>query len=304
MTQQPGVGVVIARFQTTELHAGHRALLDEVSARHRHVLVVLGVARTYVPTFHNPLDVARREQMVLHHYPAAKIVTHRDCRSNARWSQLLDATIAAAYPKQTEFSLYGSRASFIPSYCGKYPCIELPETHDLSGTALRQDAVDHPALSREFRAGVVYTATTRPPLVFQTVDIAIVNGDRSQVLLGAKLEDEGLLRFVGGFVDPSDASLEMAAKREAFEETGGLELADFRYVGSTKVDDWRYRNTRDTIMTTLFAATHVFGAPKASDDMDGALTWHSIPDIEGKLVEEHRPLVKMLSVHAARERWW
>jgi len=299
-----GIGVVIARFQTTELHAGHRALLDEVTARHRHVLIVLGVARTYVPTFQNPLDVARREQMVLHRYPNAKIVSHRDCRSNVRWSDGLDKLIASAIPGQTEATLYGSRASFIGSYTGKYPYVELPEIADISGTELRQEAVDRPALSREFRAGVVYTATTRPPLVFQTVDIAIVNGDRTQVLLGSKLEDDGGLRFIGGFVDPKDASLEAAAKREAFEETGGIELADFRYIGSSKIDDWRYRDTRDAIMTSFFVATHVFGAPKASDDLDGSAKWYPIFEIRDKLVEEHRVLESMLRAHGDGARWW
>ena len=303
--QQPGVGVIIARFQTTELHAGHRALLDEVTARHRLVIVVLGVARTYVPTFSNPLDVERRKEMVLHHYPNVKVVTHRDCRSNMLWSQNIDKLIAGAYPAQTEATLYGSRASFIGSYKGRYPCVELPETTPISATDLRRDAVDHPALSREFRAGVVYTATTRPPLVFQTVDVAVVDADHERVLLGGKLEDEGKLRFIGGFVDGADPSLEVAARRECFEESGGLEVADFRYVGSMKIDDWRYRGARDSIMTAFFVATHVYGMPRASDDLDGTLGWLPLTEKTATdMVEEHQALFAMLLKHGQDNKWW
>jgi len=314
---QPGIGVIIARFQTTELHAGHRALLDEVTSKHRHVLVVLGVARTYVPTFNNPLDVERRAEMVRQRYPNVRVVSHRDCRSNGLWSENLDKLILEAFPNETDATLYGSRGSFIPSYKGRFRCVELPEAALISATELRQEAVDHPALTREFRAGMVYTATTRPPLVFQTVDVAIVDADRERVLLGSKREDEGDLRFIGGFVDGADPSLEVAARREAFEETGGIELADFRYMGSLKIDDWRYRNARDSIMTAFFVATHVFGAPKASDDLDGSCQWYnfvpgfatsatgtSATSLEPRLVEEHRPLLRMLVKYGQEQKWW
>lgn len=308
MSEQ-GIGVVVARFQTTELHAGHRALLDEVTSRHRHVLVVLGVARTYVPTFSNPLDIERRAEMVRQRYHNVKVVSQRDCRSNLVWSTKLDKLILDSFPGETEATLYGSRGSFIPSYKGRFPCVEIPEAAPVSATELRQEAVDHPALSREFRAGIVYTATTRPPLVFQTVDIAILSGDRQQLLLGSKREDDGGLRFIGGFVDGADPSLEVAAKREAFEESGGIELADFRYVGSTKIDDWRYRGSRDSIMTAFFVATHVFGAPKASDDLDGACQWYGFTPsaagpLEPRLVEEHRPLLRLLRNYGQSQRWW
>lgn len=317
MGQQPGIGVIIARFQTTELHAGHRALLDEVTSRHRHVLVVLGVARTYVPTFANPLDIERRAEMVRQRYQNVKVVSNRDCRSNRVWSENLDSLILDAFPGETEATLYGSRGSFIPSYSGRFRCVELPEAAIVSATELRQEAVDHPALTREFRAGMIYMATKRPPLVFQTVDVAVLDGDRERVLLGSKREDEGLLRFIGGFVDGADPSLEVAARREAFEETGGIELADFRYVGSLKVDDWRYRKTRDSIMTALFTATHVFGSPKASDDLDGSCEWYGfVPgfatsttgtpaeSLEPRLVEEHRPLLRMLIKYGQEQKWW
>jgi hypothetical protein len=34
-----------------------------------------------------------------------------------------------------------------------------------------------------------------------------------------------------------------------------------------RIDDWRYRRGRDKVMSTLFAADYIFGAPKPADDI-------------------------------------
>ncbi len=292
------IGVVVARFQTPELHEGHRYMLDEVLARHEELLVVLGTAPAWVPTTHDPLDIETRKKMVLRLYPKARIVHLPDMRTNAAWSKALDRAVAEACPGLTPV-LYGSRDSFLASYSGCLACVELPPITANSGTTLRTESLVRPDCCREFRAGIIYAASKRPALVYQAVDVAIVDWHRKRVLLGSKAEDEGRLRFVGGFVDPTDPSLEAAAKREAFEEVSGLELADFHYLDSSIIDDWRYRGTTDRIMSALFVATYVYGSPTATDDLEG-LAWVSFDDLEARLNDQHRPFGRRLLEHLAK----
>ncbi len=48
------------------------------------------------------------------------------------------------------------------------------------------------------------------------------------------------------------------AKREVQEEAG-VEVGNITYLGSTLINDWRYRGEIDKIKTALFVAKYVFG---------------------------------------------
>ncbi|AKF04257.1 NUDIX domain-containing protein [Sandaracinus amylolyticus] len=299
------LGVVVARFQSPELHDGHRHLLDVVESRHPRLLVVLGTARTYVPTSKNPLDFATRREMVRGRYPLALVAELPDCRGDAMWSRALDAIVAEHAPAG-DAVLYGSRDSFLRSYSGEHRCEEIDPIEDHTATALRLEAVTRPATTDDFRRGVIYAATTRPPVVYQTVDVAITDDRRRRVLFAKKREDAGALRFLGGFVLPGDDSLEAAARREAIAESGGLEIGDATYLGSTRVDDWRYRGGADRITTALFVAPYLLGRATGADDVDEN-EWVSELDvtsgaIAARLVPEHRRLGEMLAAHLRARR--
>ena len=109
------------------------------------------------------------------------------------------------------------------------------------------------------------------PTAFQCVDIAIINYDNlpadigCELLVGRKPNVEKF-QFIGGFSDPTTISLEQDAKREAMEETG-LEVDNIKYIGSTLIDDERYRDSVDKIKTALFVAKRIFGKASASDDI-------------------------------------
>ncbi len=294
MKNRDAVGVVIGRFQTSKLHAGHRSVISHAVKNHKDVLIVLGCPRTR-PTNRDPLDYETRKKMVLASYPEARVSELKDRYSNQAWSQALDDLVAHEFPGRNAV-LYGSRNSFISSYMGKYPCVELKSVNaSVSGTKIRNGVAANPLASKHFRMGMIYGIKHRPPISYQTVDIAVIDYDRKLLLLAKKIGGDGF-HFIGGFVDVEDSSLEMAARRETSEETSSLGVGEFKDLGSFRIDDWRYRGTEDKILTSFFAARYIFGAPRANDDVDG-LEWVSWDKFFDLLVEEHKVLGKRLMAY-------
>lgn len=285
------VGVVIGRFQTPDLHPGHHYLIAEVLKRHEQVCVLVGT-RDAQPTNRDPLDYETRRVMIKRHYPRAVILRLDDRGSDTIWSRQVDAILAREFPGMP-VTLYGSRDSFISAYTGKVPCVVIGAVPHISATELRESVARAPEESSAFRAGIIYGAAQRFPTTYPTVDIAILNTSRQEVLLARKEHDARLWRFIGGFVDPKDATLEYAARREASEETGMIEIANLRYVASARIADFRYRGQRDQIITSFFVAEYVFGRPVASDDI-AELEWHPLKDMTGLLLPEHKPLGEAL----------
>jgi len=296
-TKKPlSVGVVVGRFQVASLHPGHLHLMQFVASLHTDLLVVLGTSK--FPTPRNPLSFEMRKAMVTKHFPRAVVLEIQDRRSNADWSLALDALIKDAYPDR-QAVLYGSRDSFIPYYSGCLRTQIVAELGAFSGTQERSKVARKLLSSIAFRRGVIHGWTTRLPVTRPMVDIAIIKHETGEVLLGGNPEDpEGRWRFPGGLVDQTDVSLEAAAHREAMEEVGHIEISKPTYVGSTITSDWRYKNSGEAGMTTLFTCHYVFGAPRAGDDIS-RVAWVALKDLESKLVEEHKPLGLMLRTHLA-----
>lgn len=287
------VGVIIGRFQVPELHKGHKALFDEVLSRHKKVIVLLGVAPVKL-TRSNPLDYFTRELMVKRAYPKAIVLPIKDAPNDKHWSKAVDDAIASVVNDEAA-TIYGSRDSFIPAYSGVHATVELPASEKTSGTAIREAASKEVRGEKAYRTGVIYAAYNRYPTSYQCVDAVIwrpLNNISKEILLARKHTDQaGLYRLIGGFVSPNDETLEDAAKREAFEETGGLALGEPQYIFSKRVHDWRYsRNDTDQILTAVFLMQYLFGAEEPSDDID-ELSWFNPSEIDEKnLVPEHRTL--------------
>lgn len=289
---QADVGVIVARFQTPDLHEGHRNLIDYALARHDRVIILLGSTPGISVTRRNPLDYFTRELMIRQEYPQVTVVPLADEPTDSGWSATLDLKIREITDKSV--LLYGSRDSFVPYYCGQFQTIELEPSHNMSGTEARKQASKEVREEPLFRAGVTYAAFNRHPVSFQTVDIACIR--ENMVLLARKGKDpKGQYRFPGGFVDPrTDTSLESAAAREFREECGAMEVAAWKYLGSHQVEDWRYRNEVDKIMTALFRCGYIFGGPTAGDDVD-SVSWFNLTELKpSDMVAAHRPLLEML----------
>lgn len=296
----PDVGVLVGRFQVHDLHEGHRDLVRHVASRHEKVIIFLGVSPLSV-SGNNPLDYEARRQMIQAEFPDVNVVYIPDHPSDKEWSKNLDKQVGHLVAPNQSVVLYGGRDSFISHYSGRFPTEELLQDKFLSGTEVRREiARSRAKASPEFRAGVIWASQARFPTAYQCVDVAVLESLATEfpqrILLGRKSTDK-LFRFPGGFSDPNSDSLEADARREVAEEMG-VEVADVRYVGSTKVDDWRYRNEPDCIKTALFTATYVHGRPTPSDDMDAEVRWFDLATLTEKdIAPSHRPLFRMLTDH-------
>ncbi|MFL5729851.1 MAG: NUDIX domain-containing protein [Cytophagaceae bacterium] len=288
-------GVIIARFQTPYLHEGHLKLINFVKSKHHRVVIVLGVS-PLKNSKKNPLDFYTREKLVKKEFPDVVVLPLRDTKFDTRWSSDLDQLLSVTFPGE-KFVLYGSRDSFIPHYSGKFEISETGQAGDFSSTLLRDDICDKALDSTDFRCGVIYSNYNTYPKIYATVDMAVFRKEGSQILLAQK-ESEGKWRFPGGFSDPADADFEAAALRELREECGSIEVGNVTYEKSFKVDDWRYRNEEDKIITTLFSSTLTFGDAQAGDDIF-KVEWFDITQLNGlikedKVVQEHIPLVSYM----------
>lgn len=292
----PDVGVLVGRFQVPSLHDGHLDVLDFVAERHDKVIVFLGVNGSGQSTRMNPLDFQAREQMLRELYPDFTILYIVDQPSDKYWSNWLDRQIAQHTNASQTVMMYGSRDSFISHYEGKHPTQELEAEEKISGTEIRNEVKRRrPKNSQEWREGVVYGTFDRFPVNYVTVDIAILNEDETEILLGQK-ENETLWRVPGGFSEATSSSLEQDVRREAMEETN-LAITDPIYVGSYRINDWRYRSEVDKIMTTLFRCRVMFGKAEGGDDLP-RVKWFKFTDLDLKrdVMPSHRHLIEALGI--------
>ncbi len=135
------------------------------------------------------------------------------------------------------------------------------------------------------------------PCGLSCTDIAVIKNNR-YILLGRK-KGETRWRFPGGFYDNEkpDLTLENAALRELEEETGLNFVTPPEYVCSLQVDDARYANDKDKIVTCLFLCNYINGEPEAKDDLEEVSWWKlsTISREKSELIHlPHQPLMVSL----------
>ena len=286
------IGVIIGRFQIHELHDAHKEMIDEVLSRHDKVIMFLGVSPT-LSTKRNPLDFRSRKVMIEEAYNKDMIILPiYDKKSDEVWSKIVDEKIKEVEPIGSVV-LYGSRDSFIPHYVGKHDTVELKPSTMVSASDIRFYVSKRVVRDKNFRAGVIYGAYNNFATVHPVIDVAIMNEDDTEVLLGRK-KNEKKFRFIGGFTDVTDDSYEQTVRREATEETG-LEIGDVEYITSTRVEDWRYKSDPErAIVTAFFKAKRIFGVAQGNDDIE-EVKWHKMQTLDpSHVVKEHQRLVYAL----------
>ena len=299
------VAVIVGRFQTSHLTNGHRELIDYVlEQKHNLVLIILGKTPMGIPTKRNPLDVDARNRMIEETYLGSDLIKDTQVMvtwiedipgSDQQWSERLDKVISDVAGNRNVV-VYGSRDSFIDHYHGKYNTCEYKQKVFTSASEVRQALGKEIRNSEAWRAGVVWATQNQFDKVLPTVDVAILDKRDGEfnLVLGKKKIYDGYM-FIGGFADPTkDISFEETARREVLEETK-LQLGDdFRYLGSFKVDDYRYRNEIDKIITSFFLVDVLSGNAIASDDIDSIHTVKLDHLKEEDFATVHRPLFNVL----------
>lgn len=297
------IGVVIGRFQSPFLTEGHKHIIDSAAKNSDELLILVGDnSKKFTMVY--PLPLEYRQNKVAD-YCTEQGYTFRvdrlmDCRENEVWSKKVDKKVAKYYvlDEENQITLYGSRDSFVDCYTTKtFPFVEVDEVPGVSATNVRNELAKNVRHTEDWAAGVIYAVHNQYPVSYQVVDIAILRTseehDRVQVLLGRK-HNETQIRFPGGFVDVEDKSLEQAARREAIEECGNIELSSFKYITSRRIDDWRYRRERNKVMTSFYACHYVYGAVKGSDDL-AEVNWWNVEAVNiDDLVGEHKILFNAL----------
>lgn len=284
------VGVVLGRFQVASLHDGHVALLTAVSARCRQLVVLIGVSPAQF-NLRDPLPFVCREAAVRSAFPEAIVLPVEDQSSDAYWSERVDAALATL---GSDITIFGGRDNSLAKYSGRWPTETLADVGHPDVAGEHDRAAEYIRRSPLFRAGMVYAAKIRYPTAFQTVDVVATQG---MMVLAGRKRGETAYRFPGGFVDPvHDRSLEAAAKREFTEECGLLETGPMIYIGSTRVDDWRYRASTDKITTAVFTARVLWGTPVAGDDLD-FVVWMTPDALRSEIHPVHKPLLDLYERH-------
>jgi bifunctional NMN adenylyltransferase/nudix hydrolase len=314
------VGVIIGRFQIPKPHAGHWELYHTVAARSDQVVFLLGISPVDGRTAENPLTFNQRRAIITKTFnnesrAGVTVLPLLDCRTNEEWSTQIDHLIRVAHPED-EITLYGGRDSFVESYKGMFPVERVnlvplvPEAGTDHRAAIKEDQ------SEDFYRGQIYALRRQFPKVYPTVDMAYTKFIRHpgpphemqpHVLL-IQRADSGRWCFPGGFVDPIDDSYEMAAKRELHEELSVISEAPLEHIGSYRVNDFRYRGSRDTITTTFFLVRHSWGAPRPNPDEVQDFKFVRPLEHEGRdiLCDTHVPLWNGLIKYLldTKATWW
>jgi bifunctional NMN adenylyltransferase/nudix hydrolase len=324
----PDYGIICGRFQVPELHDGHKALFNAVGNLHPRVIVFLGCLPVgLAPTKNDPLDFDTRRRMVQQLYPSYEVYPIHNRKSDELWSADLDRLITERVP-YGKATLYGSRDSFAKSYTGKRKVVELTLTvpKSISGTDLRNEIANVVQDSPAFRAGIIYGQLNTFSRVIPTVDIAIIHRGIPKVdgvylddkghtqsnetsgieLLLAKRADEIGWRFPGGHAmgkeRPQNASYEHDANMESYEETAS-HPENLKYIGSTIIDDWRYRDTPESIKTVFFLGEVMTLATTGGDDIATTRFFPIEKVTEDMFEPEHKVLYNMLMNYLRKEHY-
>jgi len=323
VTPDGQVGVIVGRFQVPYLTEAHHNLIKTVASKHKRVLIIMGTKAQ--PTTKDPLDFETRVKLVQEHYPDVMCLPLADTKYDDVWVDHLEALIRQVLPTQS-CVLYGGRDSFVTIYRDvytkkiplgqkpKFPTVEFEEFGVyISGTQLREEAANSVLAAEAFRTGVIYATMNRFSPIYPTVDVAVLNPERDALLLG-KRKNEKKFRFFGGHVEKRHGKVEMTVVHEASEESHAcLFWKALTFIGSTVVDDWRYRGTPEGIITMFFEGVHGSGGHGPvypGDDIDDKVQWFKFHELREDLVEpEHIPLMQMFmekhapEIEAARAEW-
>ncbi len=300
-TKPETVGVVGGRFQEPDPreHPGHIATIEHALSRHKDVLILLGVYEESPADDRNPLSYRSRRWAIKSAFPQrslrfSPLPSHR--KPYTYRSTQVDAIIKREFPGY-DAVIYGSRDGIYGTYEGEFRKEFVPQVFDGSATQIRESIEEIDSV--DFRKGVVWANVHRRKLVYPTVDVVIQQPNLGRVILVRK-PDEDEWRFPGVFFDPdTDFNYEAAALRAVSKEVPTVTTQEPQLIQSQRIDDWRYRKSRDGVMTLLMKTPHSGGEPTPGTGIAEAC-WFEYGEVTPELlVPEHRVLGEIMS-----KRWF
>lgn len=271
--------VIIARFQCPFLHDGYTDLINYARNNADDVMIILGEPPLKL-TDKNPLPFKYRYAMIKAAYPHVNVIALEDKYSDHEWSKALDKILFQV----KEPTLLGSRESFIGFYKGQYPTRMYQHTVEVSSSGIRANISKIENIGREMAIGMIYAIENKPSIVHSSVHIAIMN-ELSQVLLVTN--NMSGLSFIGELTSPSDESLMFSAFRCLSETINDVDImVPLKLVDSYKLDDWRYRGTKESVMTTLFTCIIRNKVISTPTDKPCSLGWYSVEHLGSALLRD------------------
>lgn len=252
------------------------SLINRVVSECDRVLIVIGTTDA-IYTKRNPLELKEVMSTIVDSLPIdyvesivngsnkLDIAVIKDHPSDSYWSENLDTLIRRdnTYSglNDSDVILYCSRNSFISSYSGSFKVVEVEAMNLVSATNIRREIGNTINTSEDFRKGIIYATQHNYPIALSTVDVILYDITTKNYYFGRKI-GENKNRLIGGFIDVTDESVEAAARREVLEETNIKKVA-LEYLGSKKINDFRYQNMSDRSVIT-----HVYLGFFHSEDED------------------------------------
>jgi len=303
--------VIVGRFQTDILHKGYlETFLKIQEENYTNLLIVVGTSVTRLED-DNPLPFSVVKQLLqfeLENYPfEVNIVKLNDYESDEVWSKKLDDIINIF--DLSEFDIIVGRDSFQKYYLGKYIDkfkILVDSIDDFSSTARRKYIGGDPSTlkfkssfeAQVFARALIFASQYSYPRVYSTTDILVYSKDKKSILLGRK-PNESFWRLIGGFVDPTDKSKILAGLRELYEEANIMEheVKDAHMIHSQIIDDFRYRKSKNKIMTTLIMVDLKGDISYIPGDDIEELQWFQIKDlINTDIYPPHSEMLKKVII--------
>lgn len=130
------IGVIIGRFQTPQLHAGHLNLIGSALHECDKVVILFGCTKDFIKDDRNPYHYTKRQEIIQRIFPQVTYNIIEDCSSNKEWSEKVDNLLETFI--EEDIVLYHSRDSFKESYIGKFSLKEIPEVIGYSATQIRE----------------------------------------------------------------------------------------------------------------------------------------------------------------------
>ena len=174
--QNKMLSVVIGRFQIPCFHEGHLELINAARNLSENVLVLIGCTSA-VGTDKNPLNFETRKRL-FENKMLCEVKPLHDMLSDQDWSNQIDKIIDDLGFK--EATIFGGKDNSIEGYYhGKHKVKIINDIGSYSSTALRKAVgMSNPKSSEDFRAGIIYAAENRYPIVYSTVDVTVFkNGE-------------------------------------------------------------------------------------------------------------------------------